>query len=157
MKSNLKYVKGNLFDNIPTDRPVVIPHVCNDIGAWGAGFVVPLGNKYPKAKEDYLKWRNGRIGFFSPFELGEVQYVRNDNVVVANMIAQRGVGGPRPLDYRGLVKCMLDVYRVCTKENRRWDIICPKFGSGLAGGDWNIIETYIKTIWEELDVTVYYL
>jgi hypothetical protein len=156
LKSNLRYVKGDLFQNIPADSPVVIPHVCNDIGAWGAGFVVPLGEKYPCAKKQYLSWykdsKNNINTETCPFALGKTQFVYcGENVFVANMICQHGVGGKRPLDYRSLVKCMLNPgFMNCS-------IVCPKFGSGLAGGDWQVIETYIKTIWEELDVTVYYL
>src|SRR5690606_6943524 len=72
----------------PQARPVIIAHVCNDIGAWGAGFVVPLGRRWPAAKDQYEKWhRSGAL-----FELGRIAVVSvGDNVWVANMIAQHGV------------------------------------------------------------------
>jgi hypothetical protein len=38
-------------------------------------------------------------------------------------------------------------------------IICPKFGSGLAGGKWDFIEELIIDCWckQSIDVTVCYL
>jgi hypothetical protein len=36
------------------NRPMVIAHVCNDVGAWGRGFVVPLGKRYPSAKQQFV-------------------------------------------------------------------------------------------------------
>jgi hypothetical protein len=38
----MKYVKGNVFELIPTDKPVVFPHVVNNIGAFGAGIAAGI-------------------------------------------------------------------------------------------------------------------
>ena len=35
------------------------------------------------------------------------------------------------------------------------EIHCPKFGSGLAGGDWKFIEYLINDIWSRHIVVVY--
>ena len=35
------------------------------------------------------------------------------------------------------------------------EIHCPKFGSGLAGGNWHFIENLIEDIWTAYFVTVY--
>jgi hypothetical protein len=40
-------------------------------------------------------------------------------------------------------------------ENARVEIHSPKFGSGLAGGNWNFIEELIKDIWYDCEVFVY--
>ena len=45
----IKYLLGDATSPDLSTRPL-IAHICNDIGAWGKGFVVPLGQKYPKAK-----------------------------------------------------------------------------------------------------------
>ncbi|WP_230679619.1 hypothetical protein, partial [Streptococcus pneumoniae] len=65
-------------------NPIVIPHVCNDIGAWGKGFVVGLGVTYPITKESYLAWHRGEIlshthypGGYK-FKLGCTQFVVAD-------------------------------------------------------------------------------
>ena len=164
-------VKGDLFNGVKNvvNGTVIIPHVCNNIGAWGAGFVVPLGKKYPKAKESYLKWYNT-----PDFFLGNTQLILVDNgVIVANMVAQDGITSgstgdrsrvvDRPLRYDALVNCMLQVketaLRPFSDSDEKAVIHCPKFGSGLAGGEWAFIEKLIEDIWDSagLDTVVYTL
>ena len=52
----LSYVEGDLFDFLNADHHVMIAHVCNDKGAWGSGFVVPLAKKYPTTRQEYINW-----------------------------------------------------------------------------------------------------
>jgi hypothetical protein len=33
--------------------PKVLAHCCNDLGRWGAGFVVALGRRWPITKKAY--------------------------------------------------------------------------------------------------------
>lgn len=142
----IRYIQGNLFDHVSPG--VVIPHVCNDIGAWGAGFVVPLAKAFPQSKEAYLSLSHRRLGV--------TQFVGVDNgVTVANMIAQRGIGrsetGAIPLRYDALETCMKSVAEFCHDGLR---IVCPEFGCGLAGGKWEIVERMIGMRWSHLDVAV---
>ena len=155
----IKYVEGDLFQNISNNGGVtVIPHCCNDIGAWGAGFVIPLGQKYPESKTEYLNMFRERT-----VDLGHTQFVSSNNgVIVVNMIAQKGVGTSwedgkevPPIRYKALKNCMFDV-KDQFKELKNIQIKCPMFGSGLAGGDWLKIEEMIYEIWNEFDVTIYY-
>ena len=157
---NIKYVEGDLFKAVESKTsPVVIPHVCNDKGGWGAGFVLPLSRHYPLAEEAYRNWASARPGSFIPFWMGQTQIVRmeqNPLVVVANMVAQT-LGGERPLHYNHLATCMNTVAENARVEAR--EIMCPMFGAGLAGGDWNFIEQLIVDAWvrEDIPVTVFYL
>lgn len=173
----IKYVEGDLFADLKNaTAPTIIPHVCNDIGAWGAGFVVPLGRIFPVARESYLSWGNGKptgnssykggcwdnmLNRPDMFRLGHTQIIQvqdQPRVYVANMIAQHRVGGERPLRYKALVECLVSV----AEDARGWagsEIVAPMFGSGLAGGDWNFIEVLIDEIWVQagINVTIYYL
>jgi hypothetical protein len=101
---------------------------------------------------------------FDDFALGSVQFVRTKpKLVIANMVAQAGtiskpVDDRPPIRYGALAKAMTHVadfnaFRVDSKA----EIHCPKFGSDLAGGDFNIIEQLIREIWVDrgLSVTVY--
>jgi len=120
----------------------IIAHICNDIGVFGAGFVVPLAKKYPITKESYLKWaRSGQ----ADFKLGEVQFVEITNSLwVANMIGQKMIGfrnGP-PIRYEAVEDCLDKVAAFAIKNDAA--VVGPRFGSGLAGGRWNIIENIIK-------------
>jgi hypothetical protein len=40
-------------------------------------------------------------------------------------------------------------------KTEKVEIHCPKFGSGLAGGNWAFIEDLIEDIWGKYSVTVY--
>lgn len=163
---SIEYIVGDLFDSIENDKPTVIAHVCNDQGAWGAGFVVPLGMKYPIARNAYLAWHKEGVwtpelenqftgssieGGYDDFKQGLVQLVKiNDNLYVANMVAQN-LGGRRPLNYLSLAKCLGIVNDTC----QGFDILCPRFGAGLAGGDWYVIECLIQDTWKDMTIKVF--
>lgn len=176
----IQYKSGDLFEDLPNVvgpedvQVVMIPHVCNNVGAWGAGFVVPLGKRFPDVEKAYHDWHNYNTDISSyeverashtndgRFKLGNTQFVhvvKDDfpKVSVANMIAQH-MGGTRPLHYNALSRCMDDVATFSKSLNIE-QIVCPMFGSGLAGGNWDFIEDLIVDCWlrKEMKVTVYYL
>lgn len=146
---SITYIGGDLFEGIKAARkPLLIPHVCNDAGRWGKGFVLDLGRHFPLAKKIYSETPSHR--------LGEVKIVLvSKGIYVANMIAQHGVGGVRPLRYSALVDCMGTVRGRWSRE--RGGIHAPMFGAGLGGGNWNFIEALIQEIWCDAgySVTVY--
>lgn len=155
----IHYIKGNLFDcvNQNTEAKIIIPHVVNNIGAWGAGFVLSIDKYFPEAK---TKYRN----MIGSYLLGEVIWDHYDNGILANMVAQDNVfskNNKKPIKYTALVKCM-HVIANYTYSGRLGnpdyvEIHAPKFGSGLAGGNWDFIEELIEEIWGEFKVFVYYL
>ena len=127
----------------------LIPHICNDIGAWGSGFVLAVSKKWSEPEQVY---RNAL-----PVYLGDVQYVLVEaEIVVVNMMAQRGIQGPPPLvDYGWLSLCLENVRRHAWKHNAT--VHMPKIGAGLGGGDWDVIKGIIQARLCVLgiDVTVY--
>lgn len=141
----ITYLVGNA--TCPTgDGHKVIMHICNNIGAWGKGFVVPLGNKYPLARKMYLSCEE--------YGLGTVQFVlAPDDVLIANMVAQNGVKSfvnPTPIDYDALRECLDIVFKTAKAEDR--SVHAPKIGSSLAGGDWDIISKIIEDVSDKHDV-----
>lgn len=155
MTNEIKYIEGDLFKGLSETERILLPHICNNRRAWGAGFVLPLGHNFPAARDAYLNWASSVT--LNPFELGRTQFVEiKESLSVANMVAQT-LGGKRPLFYNHLAVCMEDVAQYAI--NSKSKIICPMFGSGLAGGDWNFIEKLIEDSWLKrgLNVTVYYL
>lgn len=127
------------------DDPKVITHVCNDVGAWGAGFVLALSLRWPEPELAYLRWHKIRT---PDFGLGRVQYVSvNRTTTVANMVAQRGLGSRRsPLSYDALEECLADVAQYCTDgPDGVWaSVHMPRIGCGLAGGSWDKVESIIR-------------
>ena len=164
---NFNYVKGDLFVHVPDLNYdiTIIPHVCNNIGKFGKGFVVPLAKKYPESKKTFIKSFDSLEG-----KLSDTQFISCDNekVIVANMVAQEGIGSKKvngklvsPIRYYALSNCMnkvKDVALSLKNQNKNVLIACPMFGSGLAGGNWEIIEKMIEEIWvKEIPVKVYCL
>lgn len=167
----LRTVEGDVTEpqRSTEDELVIIPHCCNDLGVMGAGVAFALKKKWPGVDKEY---KAGSL------HLGSVTYYIEDDgtvgqsgenprirTVVANMIGQKdvvGLGNSKPVKYWALAEAMRKVATFCdaTKlgnPNLGVVIHCPKFGSDLAGGDWNIVLELIKEIWIEngYDVVVY--
>jgi len=167
----INYVQGDLFKYLPDPdkgKTIFIPHVCNTLGCFGAGFVIPLMKHFPGVNVDYAsycnKWKDESLGYVDYFRT----LVNDDSLitrVVCNMIAQKGVIGKnnaKPIKYVALMNCMVEVQNMVLsyiKDGAKAEIYCPKFGSALAGGNWDLIEELINEIWIEnkIKVTVFYL
>jgi O-acetyl-ADP-ribose deacetylase (regulator of RNase III) len=120
----------------------LIAHVCNDVGAWGAGFVLAISKRWPQPQAEYLKSAHS-------LTLGEVSFIRVESGVwVANMIAQRGIrtlAGVPPIRYDALNLCL---GKLAVKARQLQ-------GCGLAGGKWSSVEPLIREALLESEVFVY--
>lgn len=133
----------------------VIVHCCNDVGGWGAGFVLALSRRWPEPEASYRAWAEGEI--VSPeFKLGAVQFVPvSESITVANLIGQSGCGffnGKPPVRYEAICTGLRSVaaYAGETKAS----VHMPKMGAGLAGGDWGRIESLIRQQLSDQDIPV---
>lgn len=118
----------------------IIAHIVNTDGAFGAGFVLAIDKKWPNVKKEY--WKAIRD---CKFKLGLTQFIDVEpNIIVANMCAQYLVvpKGQIPLQYDKLKQCLKTVNRICKQKNAT--LHGPRFGAGLAGGEWSKIEAMIK-------------
>jgi O-acetyl-ADP-ribose deacetylase (regulator of RNase III) len=158
----IKYVDGDATAPIGEGNKLII-HCCNDVGAWGAGFVLALSSKDTTPEEEYKAWcRLVDSPNYPSFHLGAVQLVKfteEKGLYVVNMIGQHGCGhdedGNPPIRYEAIRQCLKKVRKLAKRQKAT--VHAPRFGSDLAGGDWNVIE---KIIEEELTtrgipVTVY--
>lgn len=157
----MKYVEEDLFKGIVgnyPDKVTIIPHICNNVKAWGAGFVIPLANHFPEARDAFYEVEDPQLGNATFIE------ARNVPVVIANMFAQDGIGyknGVPPIRYEALQKCMDAVQAIAQHiqgQGKDVTIACPMFGAGLAGGDWEIISKMIFQTWSEakIETQVYF-
>lgn len=136
--------------------PIVLAHVCNDAGKWGAGFVLAISKRWPEPERAFrAAFRSG-----SRLTLGDVQFIDVEPALtVANMIGQHGIRrsgtGTPPIRYDAVEAALRAVARLA--EERRAGVQMPRIGCGLAGGTWNCIEPLIeRTLLERgIDVTVY--
>lgn len=171
MKNNIIYIKNqNIFNvaessikesNIGTN--IIIPHVCNNINAFGAGFAQALTQYDPSIKANFHMLGNKAKLGYTQFITTKINNKNQSKIIVANMIAQNKLidrnKNPRPINYMHLVSCMIKVkdfiLNLNTQSDIKSQIFAPKFGSGLAGGNWGFIECLIEDIWSDIPVFIY--
>lgn len=130
--------------------PRIIVHVVNDRHAWAAGFVLAISHRWNAPEREYL----GR----KP-ELGTVQLVEVEpELYVANMCAQHGFPTrerPVALDYDALGRCLDAVADLANKLHA--SVHGPRFGAGIAGGRWEMIEALItqRVVARGVSMTIY--
>jgi len=137
----IKYLMGDVTK--PVAKPAYIVHIVNDLGGWGAGFVVALSKNLGKGPEAaYRLWYQGK----EDFRLGAIQIVPvNESISVVNMVAQHNFisrQNPHPLHLKALRQCLKQVYAAVKGEDIT--VHMPRIGCGLAGGTWDEIEPIIK-------------
>ncbi|WP_236242179.1 macro domain-containing protein [Streptomyces sp. CC228A] len=133
----------------------IIAHVCNDIGAWGAGFVRALSHRWPEPEKEFRRWYRDRAS--SGFRLGAVQLVQVDpHVWVANMVGQHGIrtragtrtdsgtepadSGP-PIRYEAVGGALHTLAEHALRLHA--SVHMPRIGCGLAGGTWDRVEPLV--------------
>jgi O-acetyl-ADP-ribose deacetylase (regulator of RNase III) len=145
----IQFITGDATDPIGSGNKI-IAHVCNDIGAWGAGFVLAISKRWPQPEAQYLKSRGC-------LALGTLSLIQVDpGIWVANMIAQRGIcteDGVPPIRYAALRQC-LAILAVEARKLRA-TIHMPRIGCGLAGGKWESVEPLIRIAIPTTEVFVY--
>lgn len=146
---------------------VFVPHVCNNIDLFGAGFAAQVADKYPTVKQDYhllgKHFLRNNLGYSQILKVYEDNKFKH-KLFFVNMIAQNGIKGVnnhRPLNYLALVKSMNMLSQYITgktgfsNKSEKIEIHCPRFGSGLAGGNWQFVSDLIDDIWGQFNVVVY--
>jgi hypothetical protein len=90
-KQTINYVSGDA--TAPQGQGVkIIAHICNDIGAWGKGFVLSVSKRWNHPELMYRCWHSGDEQ--EKFKLGVVQFVQVEpDIWIANMIGQHGISG----------------------------------------------------------------
>jgi hypothetical protein len=169
--NTFSFIKNqNIFELINTrissgvnGSTVIVPHVCNNSNAFGAGFAGEVAHIYPEVKANFhMLGQQAKLGH-SQFITVKTDPKYRHKIIFANMIAQNKLinnQNKRPLNYAALVYCMNQVRTICKNmqdgtEKSKVEIHAPKFGSGLAGGNWNFISDLINDIWFDLPVYIY--
>ena len=135
----------------------LIVHVCNDIGAWGAGFVMALSAKWASPEDEFrrIPAKKRKLGYVQYIPVGEDKFV-------VNMIAQHNIRpnefGVPPVRYEAVGTCLkkaADFAKSLDDGNRKVSIHMPRIGCGLAGGEWSIMEKVIEDAVGDTEVVVY--
>lgn len=185
----IDYLIGDATAPCGSTTPRLIAHICNDVGAWGAGFVLALSRRWKEPQLAYRTLFDKKLDGWPRAYLGQVQFVpiprppledlltqsadqfrptpeplraamfARDGLMVANMIAQSGIGkgadGSPPIRYAALDQCLDQVGLMASWA--RASVHMPRIGCGLAGGDWAMVEPLIQQnlCARGVEVTVY--
>jgi O-acetyl-ADP-ribose deacetylase (regulator of RNase III) len=113
-----------------------------------------VSSRFPQAKSQYKRAIRKGAG------LGDVVFTDgtppdDDAIVVANMIAQKGIDGSgRKVMYGALRKCLKKVAEFAASRPGV-TIHMPLIGCGLGGGRWEEVEPIVKECLGEFEVYVY--
>ena len=131
----------------------VIAHGCNCSGGFGSGFAKAVATKYPGVRESYLhkfKQRGWKLGDVQLIGVGD-----GSGREIANCATQQNYGKAEKGPYISY-PAVRDVIRELVKSYPG-GFAMPKIGAGLAGGNWEIIESIINEESKDTEVRVYTL
>jgi len=147
----IRYVIGDATIPARAGRKI-IAHVCNDIGVWGAGFVLAVSRRWLQPRAQYMKEKAAQS-----LKLGHVTLVRVEKEIwVANMVAQRDIRvrhGLPPIRYDALLECLKQLGFHAHQLSAT--IHMPRIGCGLAGGEWSEVEPLLLEALPGAEVFVY--
>lgn len=147
-----KQLIGNILD---TNCDLLV-HQVNGLGVMGAGLAKQIAGRYPHVERDYKRFVLGGDRNAQDL-LGECLILKaSDTLRIANVFGQAGVGrDKRQTDYDALKRGLDAVANVARKE--KLSVAIPyKLGCGLAGGNWDIVETMIDLAFANVDVSIYH-
>ncbi|MCL1890278.1 MAG: macro domain-containing protein [Desulfovibrionaceae bacterium] len=157
--TGIRYLRGDATAPLGRGNKI-IAHICNDLGGWGAGFVLALSRRWAAPEAEYRAWAASG----EDFVLGKTRFVpvesRPDGRIwVANLIGQHGLApdqrGNPPIRYAAVEEGLRRI-AVFAKENEA-SLHMPRIGCGLAGGIWEKIAPLIEAAIcaQGLEATVY--
>ncbi|MFH6992055.1 macro domain-containing protein [Flavobacterium sp. FlaQc-48] len=151
----IQYVKGDATKPIGLGNKIIV-HLCNDLGAWGKGFVIAISKRWKEPQKKYKEWFTTKDNF----ELGEVQFVRvEEDLWIANVIGQHKLKKDKdvnpPIRYSAVLDGLEKVAGFAIENEA--SVHMPRIGCGLAGGTWDKIEPILNStlIAKSISVTVY--
>ena len=145
-----------MFTDITTIDKGVIMHQVNCQNVMGAGVAKALYTKYPQIKEKFHQLATQPDYNTPEKRFGLVQPIKNKNQqVILNSISQLHYGRKKGVVYTNHQALLtnlskLDAY---AKKHNLPAYVPARIGCGLAGGDWTIVEQYIK---QHTDIIIVY-
>lgn len=139
----IEYLRGDATE--PRGEGVrIIAHIVTDSAqVWGGGgFAAALRRAYPSLTDAFRNWV---ISSKDNLALGRTHYAEaKEGVTVASMIAQHGYSSEVKVKirYEALAQCLGDLARHAKLV--AGVVHMPRIGTGLAGGNWDIIKEIIE-------------
>jgi len=147
--SNIKYVKGNLFDLAP--KGAYLAHACNCQGVWGSGIAVEFRKRFPKAYKQYV---NICKEWSPEHNIGDY-LILSDEVVV--LFTSKDYGQNKCHKDEILYNTESSLSNIVENETSKITLHIPKINSGLFGVPWEETEAILKKFDGKLNFVVYEL
>ena len=157
----INYLKGDA--TVPQGSPdehKIIVHNCNNVGAWGAGFVMAISKKWASPEAYYRRWAYvGKCPLSKvPFQLGQIQVVQVEkDISVCNLVGQSGCGHLNmlpPVRYQSIHEGLIRLRLRLESAGDKVSIHMPYLGAGLSGGHWPTIWKIIDGVFGNIDYPV---
>lgn len=147
-------MKFKVGDITKTDL-LYIAHGVNCRNRMGSGVARAIYEKWPEVKKRYHSLCGSYKDDAAASLLGTAQAIHLPDKSIFNLFTQLNFGydGKRYVSYKAIVESFTMMKTIMGKET---EVAIPKIGSGLGGGDWNIISNILKDF-DDLDITVYCL
>lgn len=147
---NIEYKKGDATNPSGAENKIIV-HICNNVGAWGKGFVLAISKRWKAPENSYRSWYRSKDNF----NLGEVQFVQvEQDLWIANLIGQHKIvkdeNGNAPIRYDAVEDGLKKVANFASEIDA--SVHMPRIGCGLAGGKWPIIESIIDETISKKDI-----
>lgn len=155
----IRYIKSDIVDEIKTGKYDAAAHGCNCFCRMRSGVAKALTDAWPDiAVADKRLTQEGdfnKLGSYSNLDIKQIIDGQTKQLIrFYNLYTQYNYGydGGQYLKYDALSLALEKMARSLNSYNQ--DIIMPKIGCGLAGGDWNIVEEIIENKLEKFNVTI---
>jgi hypothetical protein len=153
----LKYTKGDLIALATQGEFDVVMHGCNCFNAMGAGIAKQFAAELGVCRIADYETQPGDIFKLGGYSKGSVILPGGKELTVVNLYTQFYPGSF--FEYSAL-HFGLDFYLTEHLPKTPTKIGIPKIGSGIGGGDWNMIEVIVEKImtfhsWVDLTVVEY--
>lgn len=148
-----KVIKGDLIKMAKEGKFDIIVHGCNCFCCMGGGIAKQIRETFPLAYTvdcNTEKGSESKLGDYSVAKRHFQDY--NGNLTIINAYTQYTHWEPFPVEYGAIKKVFQKLNRVYGSFDVKIGI--PKIGAGLAGGDWDTIETIINATTPNLDITL---
>ena len=143
-------IDGDIIKKALAGEFDVIIHGCNCFCTMGAGLAKGIKDAFPKAYEADCATTKGDKEKLGTCTFAECS-IAGGTVTIVNAYTQYNYGRGRvQTDYEAIRQCL----EWAVEKFRGKRIGLPKIGSGLGGGDWNIIQKIIEEEMSGENVTV---
>ncbi len=139
-----KEITGDLIALAKEKQFDIIAHGCNCLKTMGAGIALTIGKEFPSAK--LADSSDSRLNME---RLGDMTVATTkEGFLVLNLYTQFNLG--KDLQYPALALCFYKINSIYPNKS----IGLPLIGCGIAGGEWKIVKSMIKSLLKDMHVTV---